>query len=114
MPVAALVLGIVGLVLSFVPCLGMYALPLTLLAVVLGAMAMKAPKGRGMAIAGLVCGIVGSLIAAWWVYAYFTVKHAAQDAAKRLEQEDAKTEAAKQIKEAADKAPMPDPAPTTP
>ncbi|MDB4958233.1 MAG: hypothetical protein JWO36_5802 [Myxococcales bacterium] len=75
MPVAALVIGIVGLVLSLVPCLGMYALPLTILGVVLGALGMKKVPGKGMAIAGMVCGLVGTLIATWWLYAYLTTKN---------------------------------------
>jgi hypothetical protein len=69
MGIAALVLGILGLVLSFVPCLGMYALPLTVIAVILGALAMRspkdgsAPKGKGMAIAGMILSAVGLLLA---------------------------------------------------
>lgn len=74
MPVAALVLGIVGLVLSLVPCLGMYALPLTILGIIFGVLGMKKETGRGMSIAGLVCGVVGSLIACWWVYAFIALK----------------------------------------
>ena len=74
MPVAALVLGIVGLLLSLVPCLGMWAIPLTILAIIFGVLGMKKEKGKGMAIAGLICGIVGSLVACWWIYAYFTIK----------------------------------------
>ena len=76
-----MVLGILGLVLSFVPCLGMYALPLTVLAVILGALAMRSgkdglpKKGKGMAIAGLVCGLFGSLIGAYWLWAYMSIKN---------------------------------------
>jgi hypothetical protein len=74
MPIAAMVCGIVGLVFSFVPCLGMYAIPVTLVAVILGVLGMKKEKGKGMAIAGLITGIVGTLIAGYWIYVYFTVK----------------------------------------
>lgn len=76
MPIAALVTGIVGLVLSLVPCLGMYAMPLTLLAVILGAIGMKKVPGKGLSTAGMICGIVGTLIATWWIYAYVTTKSA--------------------------------------
>jgi hypothetical protein len=79
MNIAALVLGIVGLVFSFIPCLGMYALPITLLAVILGAIAMRQPK-KGMAIAGLVCGMLGTLLAGYWLYVYLTVKDGVSDA----------------------------------
>jgi hypothetical protein len=79
MAIAALVLGIVGLILSLVPCLGMYALPLTLIAIILGAMGMKKVPGKGMAIAGLICGVLGTAIAGWWLYAYLTVKNQLND-----------------------------------
>ncbi len=75
-----MVMGIVGLIFSFVPCLGMYALPVTGIAIILGALALRAPKdgsphkGKGMAIAGLVCGLIGSLIAAYWLWAWMHVK----------------------------------------
>ena len=87
MPIAALVLGIVGLILSLVPCLGMYALPLTLLAVILGALGMKVPAGRGLAIAGMVCGIIGTSVAAWWLYVFLSVKNASEDGLKQFEKE---------------------------
>jgi len=79
MNIAALVLGIVGLVFSFIPCLGMYALPITVLAVILGAIAMRQPK-KGMAIAGLICGMLGTVIASYWLYVYLTVKDGMSDA----------------------------------
>jgi len=123
MPIAALVLGIVGLVLSLVPCLGMYAMPLTLLAVILGVFGMKAATGRGMAIAGLVCGIIGSCIAAWWIYAVVVTKDATTQGFKQFESEfkaaaeqakkDMKKDLDKSAAEAAAAAPAPAaPAPT--
>lgn len=102
MPVAALVLGIVGLVLSLVPCLGMYAMPLTVLAIVMGVLGRKKPTGKGMALAGMICGIIGTLIAGWWIYAYLTVKDAAKDAEDQLKQE---------LKKEADKLGTPVPTP---
>jgi hypothetical protein len=74
MSIAALVLGIVGLVLSLVPCLGMYALPLTVIAVILGLLGMKKPTNKGLAIAGLVCGLIGTVVGSYWLYAYMTIK----------------------------------------
>jgi hypothetical protein len=79
MGIAALVLGITGLLGSFIPCLGMYAIPLTALAVIFGAIGMRGSKdprassGRGMALAGIICGGLGTLIAAYWIYLYFTI-----------------------------------------
>lgn len=87
MAIAALVLGIIGLVLSFVPCLGMYAMPLTILACIFGGLGMKNIQGKGMAIAGLVCGIIGTLIAAFWLYSYLTIKQAVDQANKDLDRD---------------------------
>jgi hypothetical protein len=49
-------------VIAIIPCLGMYAIPLTLLATIFGAVSLKKETGRGMAIAGLILGILGSVI----------------------------------------------------
>lgn len=67
MGVAALVLGIIGLLLSLIPLLGIYAAPLTVLAVILGIVGIRKPQGRGMAIAGLVCGVLGCIVVALWL-----------------------------------------------
>lgn len=74
MGIASMVLGIVGLVISFIPCLGTYGIFLTVPGLVLGAVAIaKASKnggaGKGVAVAGLVCSIIGSVIAGWQWYA---------------------------------------------
>lgn len=98
MPIAALVLGIVGLLFALIPCLGMYALPLTVLAVIFGAVGMKKQAGKGMAIAGLVCGIVGTAVAAYWLYAYLTLKNAVETEIE----EQGKANIEKLMKEAAD------------
>ena len=74
MGIASMVLGIVGLVISFIPCFGTYGIFLTVPGLVLGAVAIaKASKnggaGKGVAVAGLVCSIIGSVIAGWQWYA---------------------------------------------
>lgn len=73
--VASLVLGILGLLLSFF----MVGLPLALLGVILGIVALRSigkaqrtslpQSGKGMAIAGLVTGIIGLLIGAFLLFA---------------------------------------------
>ncbi len=74
MAVAALVLGIVAVVLSFIPCASIIGLPCAILGIIFGALginqANKTGEGKGMAIAGLVCSIVSILI---WVLAYFWI-----------------------------------------
>jgi hypothetical protein len=72
MGVAALVLGIVGLVFSLIPLIGVIAWPLTILGVIFGAVgtgnAGKVPgMPKGPAVAGLVCSLVGLLICIVWV-----------------------------------------------
>ncbi len=67
--IAGLVLGILAAVLSFVPCLGMYAFFPGIIGLVLSVIsfvqANKAGTAKGMAIAGIVCSIVGCAIAGW-------------------------------------------------
>jgi hypothetical protein len=63
MAVAGMVLGIIALVLCWIPFLNWL---LALLGIIFGALGIgrgnKVGKGKGMAIAGLVCGIVGALL----------------------------------------------------
>lgn len=67
--IAGLVLGILAAILSFVPCLGMYAMFPGIIGLVLSIISIiqanKAGAAKGMAIAGLVCSIVGIAIAGW-------------------------------------------------
>lgn len=71
--IAGLVLGILAAILSFVPCLGMYAVFPGIIGLVLSIIsimqASKAGAAKGMAIAGLVCSLVGTSIAGWQWYA---------------------------------------------
>lgn len=53
--IASLVLGLIGIVAWLLPLAGY---PVTIVAIVLGVKGMKQQSGRGMAIAGLVLGIV--------------------------------------------------------
>jgi hypothetical protein len=64
MGVAALVLGIIGALIALIPVLGMYAIPLTALALIFGLFGMRKPK-RGLAIAGTVLGLVGTGMCVW-------------------------------------------------
>ena len=78
MAVAAMVLGIIALVLFWVPVLNWI---LGLLGIVFGAVGMsKAGKiggrGKGMALAGLITGLVGALLGVLFVlWAVFAVRH---------------------------------------
>ncbi|MGH3761817.1 DUF4190 domain-containing protein [Actinophytocola sp.] len=74
MAIASMVLGIVGLVFSFVPIIGVIAWPLVILGVVFGGIALnqanRVPGSpTGMAIAGLTCSIIGLVICFIWAIA---------------------------------------------
>ncbi len=78
MGVASLVLGIIGLVVSIIPFLGQYGLVLTVPAVVLGAIGMR-KLPRGLATAGLVLGLIGSLLGGYWIHASHQAAAALQE-----------------------------------
>jgi hypothetical protein len=82
---AGFVLGLIGLLFSFIPVIGVVAWPLVILGIVFSAVGMgKASKGRatnkGLSIAGLVLSIVGLIICVVWAVAF-------KDAADDLEEE---------------------------
>lgn len=74
--IAGLVLGILAAIVSFIPCLGVYALIPGIVGLILSAISMtqasKAGASKGLAIAGLICSIVGCAIAGWQWYALST------------------------------------------
>lgn len=70
--VAGFVLGLIALILSFIPCLGMYALLPGVVALIFSAIAFsqanRANAPKGLIIAALVISLTGTLIASWqWV-----------------------------------------------
>lgn len=60
---AALVLGIVALCIGLIPILGIFALPCGILAVIFGFVGIKRKARKGFAVAGLVTGLLGILLA---------------------------------------------------
>lgn len=87
--IAGLVLGILAAILSFVPCLGMYAIFPGIIGLVLSVISIvqagKAGAAKGMAIAGLVCSIVGSSIAVWQ---YMKIKDGLEELKQGIENMD--------------------------
>jgi hypothetical protein len=68
---AGFVIGVIGLVLSFIPLIGVVAWPLVILGIIFSAVGIaKAAKGRatnkGLAISGLVVSIIGLVICILW------------------------------------------------
>lgn len=67
MAIASMVTGIVSIVMSLiVSCALFLGLPCSVIAVILGCVSLKS-SGRGMAIAGIVCGAIGALILVMWL-----------------------------------------------
>ena len=81
MGIAALVLGIIGLIVSIIPFVGMYALPLTVLALLLGALGMR-KRPRGLATAGVVLGLLGTALGGYWIHASHVAADALRDSAR--------------------------------
>ena len=67
--IIGMILGIIAVIFSFIPCLGIYALYPGILGFVLSLIsfvqANKAGAAKGMAIAGIVCSILGCIIAGY-------------------------------------------------
>ena len=68
MGLVGMILGILAVVISFVPCLGMYAMYPGIVGIIFSALGLRKVK-KGMAIAGLVCSVLGTSIATWQFYA---------------------------------------------
>jgi hypothetical protein len=87
--IAGLVLGILAAIISFVPCLGVYALIPGLVGLVLSAISIvqanKAQAAKGMAIAGLVCSIVGCCLAGYQGYVLSTAGDRLKEGLEELE-----------------------------
>ncbi len=71
--IAGFVLGVIALIISWIPCLGMYALIPGIIAIILSAIgfsqANKAGASKGLIIAALIVSILGSAIAGYQYYA---------------------------------------------
>lgn len=61
----AMVLGIIGVVMSFIPIVGLIAFVLCPLAIIFGVLSRRSSQS-GQATAGLVCGLVGLCVSIAW------------------------------------------------
>jgi hypothetical protein len=85
---AGFVVGLIGLLFSFIPLVGVVAWPLVILGIIFSAVGIsKAAKGRatnkGLAIAGLVVSIVGLVVCILWVAVWNKAVDDVQDEANR-------------------------------
>lgn len=76
MDIASLVLGIIGIILSFIPFCNFFALPLVIVGLILGIISTvkktKENLPKGMAITGSILSGLGLIISILWiVYFYF-------------------------------------------
>jgi hypothetical protein len=88
MGVASLVMGILALVICWIPCLSDWAILFAILGIIFGAVgivkAKKTNKGKGLSIAGLVCSIVATTVVVLWVFVIAAAKEAANINDKEL------------------------------
>jgi len=89
--IAGFVLGLIALIISFIPCLGMYALVPGIIAIILSAIgfsqASKSNGAKGLIIAALVVSILGTMIAGWQYYAISSVANNYVDALENFDDE---------------------------
>jgi len=69
----SMVLGIISIVLVFIPIIGMIAWILAPLGLILGFVAVGKPYGRGAAIAGLICSGIGLLVCIGWFFFFAAI-----------------------------------------
>jgi ABC-type Fe3+ transport system permease subunit len=86
--IAGLVVGIIAVLFSFIPCLGAWAIVPAIVGIVLSAISMrqanKAGMPKGTATGGLVCSIIAAAIAIYWIYAMMYAVAAAPDMIKEM------------------------------
>ncbi|WP_246843099.1 hypothetical protein [Allokutzneria sp. NRRL B-24872] len=82
---AGFVVGLIGLVFSFIPIIGVVAWPLVIIGAVLSGVGLSkamsgAASNKGLAIAGLVCSIVGLIMC----FAYLSAWNEAVDSGNEI------------------------------
>ncbi|MBA2610631.1 MAG: hypothetical protein H0U95_01580 [Bacteroidetes bacterium] len=105
--IAGLVLGILAAIISFVPCLGVWAILPGVIGLILSAISMKqAGSGpKGMAIAGLICSIIACCLGGYQFYVLKTAGDALQEGFNQFEHSggmDSLTKAMDQLKQLTD------------
>ena len=75
MGIASLVLGIITVVICWIPCFGWFAIIPAIVGIILGACGINAAKknngqGKGVAIAGLVLSIIALIISIFWIVVF--------------------------------------------
>ena len=72
MGVAALVLGIISLIIGFIPLCGVIAFVPAIIGIILGIVEIvkksKASEPKGMGIAGLILSSIAVIVIIWWIF----------------------------------------------
>lgn len=79
-----LILGILAAVISFIPCLGIYAVFPGFIGIILSSIGLRKVK-KGLAIAGLICSVIGTGVASWQIYEINQVSPELEKELKELE-----------------------------
>lgn len=79
-----LILGILAAVISFIPCLGIYAIFPGFIGIILSSIGLRKVK-KGLAIAGLICSVIGTGVASWQIYEINQVSPELEKELKELE-----------------------------
>jgi hypothetical protein len=77
MAIASLVLGIVSVLIVWIPVVGILGTVMALIGLVLGILSLRRLEGRGLAIGGIVCAGVSLVITALYLMAFLAVIAAA-------------------------------------
>lgn len=76
MGIAALVLGILGVLTAFIPCFGLFAILFGILAIIFGiigySQAKKQNASLGLPLTGLILGILATLFVVIWTFIFAT------------------------------------------
>ncbi|MCE3227120.1 MAG: hypothetical protein K0S32_1671 [Bacteroidetes bacterium] len=106
MGIAGMILGIVAIIVSFVPCFGWWAIVLAVVGLVLSVVSMsqakKAGASKGMAIAGMICSILAIIIGSIWVFLIAKGADMAAEAIQNSGALDSLNKAMDQLKEITD------------
>jgi len=77
MAIASLVLGVVSVLIVWIPIVGILGTIMALIGLVLGIMALRRPNGRGMAVGGIICAGVSLAITALYMVGMMAIIAAA-------------------------------------
>lgn len=106
--IGSLILGIVGLIVAFIPCFGWFALLFSLVGIVLGFIGLsQAKKGngkKGLNIAGIVLSVLATILVVVWVVLFASAASTLEDLSQDPEFQQNMQNFADEMEEAVDEA----------